>query len=227
MFTAPYQTVQLTVEDRNAPIECNNKAILFHPDILRGTSLGRNIHNYTFFSYEVHEALHLSDQERKMVLDCFDNIENELRRGIDKHTKTLVVSNIELLLNYCVRFYDRQFITRQAANSDIVSRFESIINDYLHSESPKATGIPTVKYCADKLNLSPNYLGDLLKKETGKGPQELIQLKLIDVAKEKLFEKDKTVSQIAYELGYEYPHYFSRIFKKHVGMSPNEYRSQN
>lgn len=227
MFTAPNQAITLTKEDRDTPLEPNNRALFFHPDIIRGTSLGKNIKDYTFFSYDVHEALHLAESERQMVIDCFRNIEYELNRGIDKHSKTLIVSNVELFLNYCVRFYDRQFITRQNANIDILSKFELLLNNYFQSDLPKTLGLPSVKYCAEQLNISANYFGDLLKKETGKNAQEHIQLKLIEAAKEKLFQKDKTVSEIAYELGFEYPQYFSRIFKKKVGVTPNEYRIAN
>ncbi len=224
VFMAPEQII--TIENRH-PHQLKGWALLFHPDLLRGTMLGKSMRNYSFFSYEVSEALHLSDQERNIVLECFANIKTELNHSIDNHTQRLIVSNIELFLNYCTRFYERQFITRKNLNSDILSRFESLLNSYFKSDTPQSLGLPSVKYCADKLNLSPNYLGDLVKKETGKSPQEHIQNYLIDVAKEKMFEKDKTVSQIAYELGFEYPQYFSRLFKKCVGMSPNEYRAAN
>ena len=150
-----------------------------------------------------------------------------MTHSIDKHSQRLIVSNIELFLNYCTRYYDRQFITRSHVNSDILSRFERLLNDYFNSELPQTEGLPTVKYCADKLHLSANYLGDLLKKETGKSAQEHVQLRLIEAAKEKMYEKDKSISQIAYELGFEYPQYFSRLFKKRTGVTPNEYRSLN
>ena len=151
----------------------------------------------------------------------------ELAHGIEKHSQRLIFSNIELCLNYCTRFYDRQFITRSHVNSDILSRFERVLNEYFKSDLPQTEGLPTVKYCADKLHLSPNYLGDLVKKETGKSAQEHVQFRLIEVAKEKMFEKDKSISQIAYELGFEYPQYFSRLFKKRTGVTPNEYRMEN
>ena len=226
MFTAPGQIMQnipsLNIE--NCP---GGWSLMFHPDLLRGTQLGRNVKNYSFFSYEVNEALHLSSQERKIILECFKNIEYELHRGMDNHTKDLIISNIELFLNYCKRFYERQFITRAWVNSDILSRFEKVLDDYFRSDMPQKLGLPTVKYCADKLNLSVNYLSDMLRRDTGKSTLEHIQLHLIETAKEKMFEKDKSVSQIAYELGFEYPQYFSRLFKKCVGMSPNEFRSMN
>ena len=202
-------------------------ALVFHPDLLRGTTLGRTIKDYTFFSYQVNEALHLSEQERHIIIDCFRNIEEELHHTIDKHSQRLIVSNIELFLNYCVRFYDRQFITRENVNKDILTRFENLLNDYFYSEKPESSGLPTVKYCADQMHLSANYFGDLIKKETGKTASEHIQTKLIDIAKEKVFDTGKTSSEIAYELGFQYPQHFSRLFKKVVGVTPNEYRMLN
>jgi len=150
-----------------------------------------------------------------------------LNHSIDKHSKTLIASNIELLLNYCERFYDRQFITREHINKDVLVRFENLLEDYFTSDKPQNIGLPTVGYCADKLNLSSNYLGDLIKKETGKSALEHIQLKLIDTAKDMVYDTSKSVSEIAYELGFKYPQHFSRLFKKRVGVSPNEYRVQH
>lgn len=139
----------------------------------------------------------------------------------------LIVSNIELLLNYSIRFYDRQFITRENVNKDILSKFENVVNSYFQSDKPQTIGLPSVRYCADQLHLSANYLGDLIKKETGKSAQEHIQLRLIDIAKEKILDTSKTVSEIAYELGFKYPQHFTRVFKKNVGYTPNEYRGVN
>lgn len=224
VFLAPDQIVRI---ENRLPHKPKGWALMFHADLIRGTSLGKAIKDYTFFSYEVFEALHLSEEERKTILECFSNIQSELTHSIDKHSQRLIVSNIELFLNYCTRYYDRQFITRSHVNSDILSRFERLLNDYFNSELPQTEGLPTVKYCADKLHLSANYLGDLLKKETGKSAQEHVQLRLIEAAKEKMYEKDKSISQIAYELGFEYPQYFSRLFKKRTGVTPNEYRSLN
>lgn len=225
VFTGPGQVVG--VEDNGEVLVPKGWALLFHPDLIRGTTLGRNIKNYNFFSYEVYEALHLSEQERQIVIDCLKNIELELHRGIDKHSKMLIVSNIELLLNYCLRFYDRQFITRENVNKDTLSKFEKILNDYFLSDKPQEIGLPSVQYCAEQLHLSANYLGDLIKKETGKSAQEHIQLMLIDMAKEKVMDTSKSISEIAYELGFKYPQHFTRLFKKCVGTSPNEYRFQN
>jgi len=217
----------LGVEDNGEYFQPKGWALLFHPDLIRGTSLGRNIKNYSFFSYEANEALHLSEQERVVVIDCLHKIELELNHSIDKHSKTLIASNIELLLNYCERFYDRQFITREHINKDVWVRFENLLEDYFTSDKPQNIGLPTVGYCANKLNLSSNYLGDLIKKETGKSALEHIQLKLMDIAKELVYDTSKSVSEIAYELGFKYPQHFSRLFKKRVGVSPNEYRVQH
>jgi AraC family transcriptional regulator, transcriptional activator of pobA len=154
-----------------------------------------------------------------------NKIRYELTHAIDKHSKTLIVSNIELFLNYCVRFYDRQFVTREHIHKDLLAGFEGLLNDYFKSDKPQTLGLPSVGYCAGKLNLSPKYFGDLVKKETGKSAQEYIHLKLIDIAKEKIFDTSKSVSEVAYELGFKYPSHFTRMFKQHVGYSPNEYRS--
>jgi AraC family transcriptional activator of pobA len=199
--------------------------LVFHSDLIRGTHLGKRINEYNFFSYEADEALHISDTERKIVLECFDKIRHELSYGIDKHSRTLIVSNIELFLNYCVRFYDRQFITREHVHKDALAGFESLLNDYFQSDKPQTVGLPSVTYCAKQMNLSPKYFGDLVKKETGKTAQEYIQLKLIDIAKEKVFDTSKSISEVAYELGFKYPAHFTRLFKQQVGVSPNEYRS--
>jgi AraC family transcriptional activator of pobA len=201
--------------------------LLFHPDLIRGTSLGHNIKKYTFFSYDANEALHISERERQTVMDCFDKISNELWQSIDKHSKTLIANNIELLLNYCMRFYDRQFITRSDANMDILAKFEQLLDNYFLSEMVHTAGLPTVKYCADQLHLSPNYFGDLIKKETGKSALENIQFKVMNIAKERIFDRSKTLSEIAYELGFKHPQHFSRMFKNETGKTPNEYRSLN
>jgi len=225
VFIAPGQI--LGVQPNVKTFEPKGWALLFHPDLIKGTSLGKQIQDYSFFSYDVNEALHLSDKERQVVLDCFAKIEYELQHAIDKHSKKLIASNIELFLNYCNRFYDRQFITRDNAHQGILEKFENLLNNYFTSEKPAAIGLPSVAYCAGELNLSPNYFGDLVKKETGKSPQEYIQSKIIDVAKERIFDISKSVSEIAYELGFKYPQHFTRLFKQKVGVSPNEYRNLN
>lgn len=224
VFVAPGQIVGVNSKEIIQP---KGWALLFHPDLIRGTSLGHNIKDYTFFSYEVYEALHLSEKEKQIVIDCLNKIDYELKRSIDKHSKTLIANNIELLLNYCMRFYDRQFITRSHVNKDILAKFEKLLDEYFQSDMPQTSGLPTVKYCAENIHLSANYLGDLIKKETGKSPQEHIQLKLMDIAKERIFDTSKSVSEIAYELGFKHPQHFSRMFKNETGYTPNEYRLLN
>lgn len=225
VFVAPGQI--LGGESDGAQFQPKGKILVFHPDLIRGTALGKHIQDYTFFSYDVHEALHLSEAERKIIFDCFGKIEFELQHAIDKHSKTLIVSNIELFLNYCTRFYDRQFITREVSHKGVLELFENMLNGYFQSEKPQTLGLPSVGYCADELNLSANYFGDLIKKETGRSAQEYIQAKLIDTAKEKIFDATKSVSEVAYELGFKYPQHFTRLFKQRVGQTPQEYRMLN
>ncbi|MCP1381288.1 helix-turn-helix domain-containing protein [Runella salmonicolor] len=223
IFIAPGQVFGFNLPDQIL-VQPTGWALVFHPDFIRGTSLGRTIKEYGFFSYDVNEALHISERERQIVLECFKKIKEELERGIDKHSKMLIVSNIELFLNYCIRFFDRQFITRENINKDILARFENLLNEYFESNQPQLVGLPSVAYCAEKLNLSANYFGDLVKKETGKSALEYIQAKVIDLAQEKIFDSNKSISEIAYEIGYKYPQHFTRLFKQRVGMSPLEYR---
>jgi transcriptional regulator len=221
---APGQAVRVDmIEDEITP---EVYGIVFHPDLIRGTSLAKSMKSYTFFSYAVNEALHLSDQEKEIVMDCLKKISIELEHAIDKHSKALIAMNIELLLNYCMRFYERQFITRSNANKDALTKFEQLLNEYFLSKLPMQEGLPSVKYFADKICLSSNYFGDMVKKETGKTPQEHIQDKVIEMAKEHIAETDETVSQIAYTLGFQYPQHLCRLFKKRVGCTPNEYRTQ-
>lgn len=201
--------------------------LLFHPDLIRGTALGQEIRRYTFFSYETNEALHLSEEERRTVMDCLRKIEAELEHAIDKHSRRLITANIGLLLDYCMRFYERQFTTRCEVNKDIVIRFEQLLDDYFEGEAPQQEGLPSVKYFADKVCLSANYFGDMIRRQTGQTASEYIQNKLIDRAKEALLSSDKTMSQIAYDLGFQYPQHFSRMFKRIAGCTPNEYRSKN
>jgi len=225
VFIGPGQV--LGVQTKTGTYEPKGWALLFHPELIKGTPLGRHIQDYSFFSYDSNEALHLSDKERQIALDCFAKIEYELQHAIDKHSKTLIASNIELFLNYCIRFYDRQFITRDNAHKGILARFETLLNDYYTSDRPQAKGLPSVAWCADELNLSANYFGDLIKKETGSSAQEYIQSKVIGIAKERIFDIDKSISEVAYELGFKYPQHFTRLFKQRVGHTPQEYRTLN
>lgn len=225
VFLAPGQVAGL---NSNGEIyQPKGYALIFHADLIHGTPLGRHIKDYGFFEYQSKEALHLSERERAIVLDCFSKIEYELEHAIDTHSKRLIVQNIDLFLNYCIRFYDRQFITRENVHKGILERFEQLLNQYFESDNPQTIGLPSVAWCANELNLSAGYFGDLVKKETGKTAQEYIQSTVIDVAKERIFDHNKSVNQIAIELGFKYPQHFTRLFKQKVGQSPNEYRSLN
>lgn len=220
---APGQISEIDMPEGTKPMA---RGILFHPDLIKGTSLGQEIKSYSFFSYNSNEALHLSEDEKGIILDCLTKIKMELIHPIDKLSKRLIARNIQLLLDYCMRFYNRQFITRTKTNKDVLTRFESLLDDYFQNEKPKTAGIPSVRYFAEKVFLSPNYFGDLIKKETGKTPQEYIQAQIIGTAKNMLLETNKTVCQIADELGFQYSQHFNRVFKKNVGITPNEFRKQ-
>ncbi len=225
VFVGPNQIISSEPEgEMHQPY---GKALIFDPNLIKGTSVGKQIHEYSFFSYQVNEALHLSDKERAIVEGCYANIVAEINQNIDKHSKKLLVANLELLLKYCLRFYDRQFITREVVNHGVVEQFEQQLNTYLFSEKMSLNGLPSVNYFANALHLSPNYFGDLIKKETGKTAQEFIHLKLLDVAKEKVLDTTKSISEISYELGFKYPQHFTRLFKQKIGVSPNEYRNLN
>ena len=201
--------------------------LFFHPDLLRGTPLSEKMNEYTFFSYETSEALHLSDKEKEILNDIIQKIETELEENMDKHSQILIVSNIELLLNYCSRYYGRQFITRKNSNSNTITQVEKLLKTYFQKNQLKEKGLPTVKYLAENVNLSANYLSDLLKKETGMNAQDHIHYYLIEEAKNILLNSSSSVSEIAYSLGFEYPQYFSKLFKQKTGQTPIEYRNLN
>ena len=220
---APGQVVRVNLKPG---LRSHVPGLLFHPDLIHGTSLGRNIGRYSFFDYSSREALHLSDEEKDIFKNCLRAISSELDRPIDRHSRQLICRNIELLLDYCLRFYDRQFITRHDANSDVLTRFERELNRYFADDMARRGGLPTVKYFAERCFLSPNYFGDLVKKETGRSPQELIQSKIIDMAKDELMGTDKPISEIAYTLGFQYSQHFNRYFKRGVGKTPSEYRKE-
>ncbi|MCW0483814.1 helix-turn-helix domain-containing protein [Gaoshiqia sediminis] len=225
VFVAPGQVME--IETTGEVYQPKGHALVFHPDLIQGTNLAGSIHEYHFFGYNANEALHLSERERQIVLDCFSKINYELQQGVDKHSKKLIASNIELFLNYCERFYDRQFITRDNANKGILEKFEELLNGYFSSDKAQTIGLPSVAYFAEQLHLSANYFGDLIKKETGKSAKEYIQTKIIHIAKNKIYNSDKTVSEISNELGFKYPQHFTRMFKHETGYTPNEYRSLN
>ena len=223
VFFAPNQVVSSSIEVQSA----NGWMLFFHPDLLRKSALGKNIGNFSFFSYEVYEALHLSKQEESTLNDCIQKIELEYRQNIDGHTQTLLISNLELLLNYCNRFYERQFHTRSNHHKDIVAQVESYLKEYYSKGLQVDAGSPSVQYLAGRVNLSPNYLSDVLKRETGRNTKDHINDFVVDKAKNELLGTSHSVSEIAYDLGFNYPHYFSRLFKQKTGMSPKEYREGN
>lgn len=222
VFFAPGQVASMDVPP--VPYQPIGHGLIFHPDFVRGTSLNKFLQESNLFSYKTNEALHLSDEERKTVLDCFAKIQKELLLPIDKHSKKLIAANIELFLGYCERYYDRQFISREHVNKGVVAQFEELLNQYFLSEKPHTHGLPSVAYFADQLNLSANYFGDLMKRETGHSVKDIIQLKLIDVAKELVISESKTINEIAFDLGFKYPQHFTRLFKQKVGVSPKEYK---
>ncbi|MDE7025533.1 MAG: helix-turn-helix domain-containing protein [Paramuribaculum sp.] len=223
---APGQVIG--IEDNGQTYQPRGWALCFDPELIRGTHLFSTMKEYTYFSYDVHEALHLSRDERDLFLDCLNKIDSELHHGTDRLSKRLIANNIELLLNYCLRFYERQFITRQqAADSQILGNFETLLNQYFTSETLRENGLPTVRWCAEQLCLSPNYFGDLVKKETGRTPQEFIHTMAISTAKHQLHHTNRTISEIAFDLGFDYPQHFSRLFKSITGITPNQYRKSS
>lgn len=222
VFTAPNQILEF----KKAQILEEDKGwtLAFHPDLLRKSELGKKMDNYSYFSYASNEALHLSDEERNTITEIVTKIEKEFSSNIDAHSQTLIISNLELLLNYCVRFYDRQFYTRTNLNQDIASDFEQLLKEYYKQNKQLELGIPSVQYCGEAMKMSPKYLSDLLRKETGQSTQDHIHQYIIEKAKNKLLNSKNSASEIAYELGFEYPQYFSKIFKKKTRISPNEFR---
>ncbi len=215
---------QVTHVVMNTDVVPRAKGIIFHPDLIKGTPLAKEMRHYTFFSYSSNEALHLSDEEKKIFCDCLEKIKMELNGPVDKFSKRLISMNIELLLNYCLRFYSRQFVTREVQNKDVLTRFEDLLDDYFTGNKPHRDGLPTVKYFADKVCLSPNYFGDLIKRETGVSAQEYVQDKIIDLAKSMLLGTEKTITEISYDLGFQYSQHFNRVFKKNTGFTPSGYR---
>lgn len=205
--------------------EVDGFLVLFHPDLIRGSHLAETIESYSFFNYEVSEALHVSDQERATLEEIILIMCNEIKNSIDKHSQHIIVSNLELLLGYCHRYYDRQFIVRSNINKDLISSFERVLLNYYNEGKQLDKGVPSVSYCASQLNLSPNYLSDLLKKETGLPGQSHIQEFIINKAKNKLLATNDPLKSIAYELGFDYSQHFSNMFRKKTGMTPSEFRT--
>ena len=222
VFMKPGQVVSFNEMEHTEYANKGGWSLFFHPDLIRKSQLGQHIDDYNFFSYDVHEALHLSDEEKLTIAEIRDKIVAEYCMNIDKHSQKLIVANIELMLDYCTRFYDRQFYTRENLNKDMVSKFENLLRDYYNNGKALETGIPSVKYCGAELNMSSNYLSDLLKKETGRNAQEHIHHFVVDKAKTILLSSRESVSQVAYELGFEYPQHFSKVFKKKTKKSESD-----
>lgn len=225
IFSKPLQSMKYS--DNEQVSDETGWTLFFHPDLIRKSELGRTIEKYSFFSYDANEALHLSEDERKSLTTLVQKIEQEYNQNIDKHSQDLIIANIELILRYCTRYYDRQFYTRTNLNKDFVTKFESLLEDYYNSGKPLELGLPTVKYFSEQLNMSSHYLSDLLRKETGSGTQDHIYAYMIEKAKTLLLSSGDSVSEIAYGLGFEYPQHFSKLFKSKTGISPLDYRSQN
>lgn len=197
---------------------------IIHPDFVQGYTLASTIKNYGFFSYSTNEALFLSEKEEKSIMDIIENIKNEINDNMDSFTQDLLVSNIDLLLKYCDRFYNRQFLTRKKANNDLLSKLESLLDQYFKNDALATNGIPTVHFVANALHLSPNYLSDMLRVQTGQTTQQHIQNRLIEKSKELLSTTSLSVSEIAYYLGFEHPQSFHRLFKNRTSSSPLEFR---
>lgn len=221
-FTAPKQVLTLTKAQKAGDIQ--GWMLFFHPDLIRNMPLGQRIEKYGFFGYDVHEALHLSEQEQQSLTECIHLIRAEIQERIDNHSQSVICSTLELLLNYSARYYERQFNTRQAQNKDVVSQFERALKNYYQSDKFATEGIPSIQYLAEQVHLSPNYLSDLLKKETGYSAKDQINSFLVEKAKTLLLSDSDSISGIAYQLGFNYPHYFSRFFKSKTGFTPQAYR---
>ena len=224
-FLKPNQVIK--VETSGERERNGGWTLIFHPDLIRKSNLGRTIEEYSFFNYEVSEALHLSDDEKQSLKELAKKIEREYQQNIDKHSQEIIIANIEMMLKYCKRYYDRQFYTRTNLNKDLISKFEKVMHDYYNSDNPAEHGLLSVKYCAKVLNMSSNYLGDLIKNETGRSAKDHIHDFIINSAKTTILGSNKTISEIAYNLGFEHPQSFNKLFKARTGMSPSQYRNLN
>ncbi|MCT4666253.1 MAG: helix-turn-helix transcriptional regulator [Flavobacteriales bacterium] len=223
IFTAPNQVLEYHTDYTTTDGDC--WTLVFHSDLIRKSVLSNLIDQYSFFSYQSNEALHLSQEERTTISGIKNKIIKEYENNLDPHSHNLIISNLQLLLNYCLRYYDRQFYTRTTFNKDIVTDFEQVLKEYYSTDQQITRGLPSVKYCADSLHVSPRYLSDLLKKESGKSTQDHIHDFIIEKAKNRLLNSNETASEIAFGLGFEYSQYFSKIFKKKTTMSPKQYRN--
>jgi AraC-like DNA-binding protein len=221
VFIAPGQEIEVVRDNSQPP---KGYVLVFHPDLLLGTALRQGISEYSFFSYSIREALHISSQEREIVEGFFKKIGHEIQRPLDRHSKKLIVNNIALFLDYCMRFYDRQFISREEVYKGVIEKLNQLLNSYYSSGRLPREGLPTVAWCAQELCFSYKYFSDLVKKQTGKTAQEYIQLWILELAKEQLLTTEKNISEIAYELGFEYPQHFTRLFKQRLGYTPKHFR---
>lgn len=223
IFTAPGQSIGIDIDvENNHP---KGYLLMVHPDFLTGTALYRTINDYFFFAYDANEALQMTNTEKETILRLFRSIEEELAASDDRHTRNIVASYIETILNYCLRFYDRQFACKKTDDTNIISRLRMVLDEYYAKDDATAPGLPSVSYCARQVNLSPNYFGDLVKKETGHSAQHYIHTFIINKAKLHLTSTSMNVSEVAYHLGFHYPHHFSRLFKQLTGKTPREYKS--
>lgn len=224
-FMAPNQVAQF--DNENSEMDENGWNILFHPDLIRKSELGKTIKNYSFFNYELSEALHVSDKEKEMLTELVQRIQIELEQNIDKHSQELVIVNLESILKYCSRYYDRQFYTRTNLNKDFIVRFEEFLENHFNSEDLVEKGIPSVTECGKALNMSGSYLSDLLKLETGRSAKDHIHTYIIEKAKTLLLSSEFSVGEVAFDLGFEYAQHFSKLFKSKTGVSPIEFRNLN
>lgn len=225
VFSSPGQVYTKTRAIKKGDV--HGWMLYFHPDLIRNTRLIEEIDQYSFFNYDVYEALHLSEEEEKTVNDCIDNIKSEYEQRIDNHSHRVIVSNLELLLNYSLRFYERQFNTRTNQSKDVVSMFERELKSFYSERKALELGVPSIERFAEKANLSQHYFSDLIKKETGRAPKDHINDYVVEQAKNLLLGTEQSVSEIAYDLGFNYPHYFTRLFKAKTGKTPMEYRHNN
>jgi AraC-like DNA-binding protein len=225
VFMAPNQVA--TFDDADAELDKNGWNIFFHPDLIRKSTLANTIKEYSFFNYGTNEALHVSDKEKKMLTDFVQRIETELEQNIDKYSQDLILANLESLLKYCLRYYDRQFYTRTNLNKDLVDRFNKFLQHYFSSDQFKQNGLPTVGKCGEALNISGSYLSDLLRLESGRSAKDHIHDFIIEKAKNLLLGTNNPISEIAYNLGFEYPQHFTKLFKSKTGLNPTNYRTLN
>lgn len=225
VFMAPGQIASFA--DPIEELDDSGWSILFHPDLIRKSELGKTIRDYSFFGYDVNEALHLSDKEKNFLIEMVAKIEMEINQNMDKHSQELIIQNIETILKYSNRYYDRQFYTRSNLHQDLLTQFERFLKNYFDTDQHKTKGLPSLTACGSALNMSGSYLSDLLKLETGRSAKDHIHSFIIDKAKNALLNSNESVSSIAYELGFEYPQHFSKLFKTKTGNSPSEYRVMN